>query len=67
MLNHSNELYAFHHLKSFNNLTVTVCNFCEKTLAYSPHPELLIFVEEHHTCGAMLEFFESTKAPPLTH
>lgn len=65
MLNHSNELYAFRHLQSFNNLTVTVCKFCETSLAYSSHIENLVIVEEHHTCGAMLEFLESSL--PLPH
>jgi hypothetical protein len=56
-------LYAFRHTTSCNSLRVTVCAFCEVTLAYSVHPEYLIIVEEHHTCAKMRDFFSSNSVP----
>jgi len=45
------------------NLTVTVCKFCESTLAYSSRPEYLAIVEEHHVCIAMRDFLDSKIVP----
>jgi hypothetical protein len=55
----SNEFYAFRHRMVCTNIEVTVCRFCGNRIAYSPHPNLLIKVEEHHTCPKMREFLNS--------
>lgn len=53
--------YAFWHGNIGACMKVTVCRFCCQPLAYSPHAEYLIIVEEHHSCQRMREYLNSAR------